>query len=120
VALGDTYIWCPPGTAINHLWIEISDASKHGGKCVVINLTESSHGTHSYTLTKGQHRYIYKDSDVNFGDAFQTTASLLAGEVASKSAVPHDKMNLTIVSNIIKLAKTHPAFPPSLRKLLPP
>jgi hypothetical protein len=71
VKLGDTFVWCPTGR-IDHLWILMSAPAANGGDCVVINLTESSHGAHSYTLKPGQHRYIYKDSDVNFGDAFKT------------------------------------------------
>jgi hypothetical protein len=83
----------------------------------VINLTESSHGKFSYTLKPGQHRYIYKDSDVNFGDALKTNVGELKRQV---QAMAHDPMDARIVREIIKRAKTHPAFPPILRKLLPP
>lgn len=119
MVVGDTFVWCPPGTVKDHLWIVISDHTKHGRKCVVINLTDSSHGKHSFTLIPGQHRYIYKDSDVNFGDAFLTTVSQLQSEIAINSAVPHDSMDAAIVKQIIARAKTHPAFPPMLRKFLP-
>lgn len=121
VAIGDTYVWCPPGTVVDHLWIVISDAAKHDGKCVVINLTESSHGQHSFTLTPGQHRYIYKDSDVNFGDAFLSSEAELQSEVACRSAIPHDPMDQKIVREIIRRARIpHPAFHPNLIKFLPP
>ncbi len=50
----------------------MSEPAQHDGVCVLLNLTESVHGVHSYTLHPGQHRYIYKDSDVNFGDAFRS------------------------------------------------
>jgi len=86
---------------------------------VVINLTESSHGLHSFTLRPGQHRYLYKDSDVNFGDAFRTDVDYLSARMADRSARPHDPMDRSIVAEIIKRAKTHPAFQPILRKLLP-
>ena len=119
--IGNTYVWCPPGTVIEHLWIVISDAAAHNDKCVVVNLTESSHGEHSFTLAPGQHRYIYKDSDVNFGDAFLTSEAHLTAEVASGSAIPHDPMDPAIVSEIVKRARVpHPAFPPYLVKCLPP
>lgn len=104
---------------MQHLWIVISDPAQHDGKCVVINLTESSHGAHSFTLRPGQHRYIYKDSDVNFGDAFPTTEALLNAEAAIGSAVPHDPMDAEIVSEIIARAHKHSAFPPYLRQYLP-
>ena len=117
--LGDTFVWCPTG-GIDHLWIVISDPAAHGGDCVVINLTESSHGKFSYTLKPGQHRYIYKDSDVNFGDAFKTGVAELNRQVGAGLAKPHDPLDLKIVKEIIERAKTHVAFQPILRKLLPP
>jgi len=120
VAIGDTYVWCPPGTVIRHLWIVISDASLHGGNCVVVNLTESVHGEQSFILKPGQHPYIYKDSDVNFGDAFPTSEAQLAAEVKCQSAKPNAPMDLKIVSEIVKRAHTHPGFMPKLRRLLPP
>lgn len=86
----------------------------------MINLTESSHGAHSFTLLPGQHRYIYKDSDVNFGDAFLTSDVEVQNYVTSGAAKPHDPMDLAIVSEIIKRAKEpHPAFAPYLIKYLP-
>ena len=86
---------------------------------MLVNLTSSSHGVHSHTLKVGQHRWIYKDSDVNFGDAFQTTDTALENEVSCGNAVPHDDMDRHLVSGIIERAKTHPAFPRILRRLLP-
>src|SRR5215510_8486724 len=85
---GDTYVWCPEGTVVDHLWIVISDATQHDGKCVVVNLTDSLHAKHSYTLVPGQHRYIYKDSDVNFGDAFLTSEDRLQHQVDFGFAKP--------------------------------
>ena len=93
-------------------------ASKDNG-VVVINLTDSSHGPFSFTLKPGQHPYLYKDSDVNFGDAFFTSLSEITLAVTCGSAKPHQPMGMTIVLEIIKKAKTHPAFTPSLRKYLP-
>jgi len=71
-------------------------------------------------LRPGQHRYIYKDSDVNFGDAFRSHVNELQKHVALGNARPHDPMDMTIVTEIIKRARTHPAFQPILRRLLPP
>jgi hypothetical protein len=120
VTIGDTYVWCPPGTPKDHLWIIISDPAKNNGKCVLINLTDSSHGEHSFTLVPGQHRYIYKDSDVNFGDAFLTSEKELKLYAHYGAAKPHDPMDMAIVQEILKRAqKPHPAFPPHLLKFLP-
>jgi hypothetical protein len=119
VNLGDTFVWCPTG-GIDHLWIVISDPAQTGGDCVLVNLTESAHGAHSFTLRPGQHRYIYKDSDVNFGDAFRSHVDEVTRHVGAGNARPHDPMDMAIVKEIIKRAKTHPAFQPILRRLLPP
>jgi hypothetical protein len=119
VKRGDTFVWCPAGTVKDHLWIIISDPATHEGKLVVINLTESLGGKFSFVLKVGQHRWIYKDSDVNFGDAFATNEAFLQSEVKCGSARPHDPMDPSIVKAIIEAAHTHPAFQPILRKLLP-
>ena len=119
MAVGDTYVWCPTGTVKDHLWIVISDPIGPDALCVVINLTESFHGENAFTLKPGQHPYIYKDSDVNFGDAFLTSQNDLIQQVKYGSAKPHAQMDGNIVSEIILRAKTHPAFMPKLRKYLP-
>ena len=116
--LGSTIVWCPPGTVKDHLWIVISDPSKHGGVCVVVNLTESLHGKFSHTLRVGQHRWIYKDSDVNYGDAFATTESHLEAQIKIGAAIPHDDMNPAVVADIVQRAKTHPAIARILRRYL--
>ena len=100
--------------------IIISEPSQHNGACVLVNLTESLHGQHSFVLRAGQHRYIYKDSDVNFGDAFRSHVDEIARHVSLGTARPHDPMDMAIVKEIIKRARTHPAFQPVLRRLLPP
>jgi hypothetical protein len=118
VTIGNTFVWCPRGTVKDHLWILISDPAKHGGVCVVINLTESTHGKFSHTLTVGQHRWIYKDSDVNYGDAFATSDSHLQAQVKLGFAKPHDDMAAAIIAEIVKRTKTHPAFQRILRRYL--
>jgi hypothetical protein len=57
---------------------------------------------------------------VNFGDAFKTHVDEINAHLASRSAKPHDPMDMKIVKEVIKRAKTHPAFQPILRRLLPP
>lgn len=86
---------------------------------MVINLTESLHGQHALTLKPGDHRYLYKDSDVNFGDAFLTSEAELQSYIAIGSAKPHDPMDPKIVTEIINRAKEpHPAFTRYLIKFL--
>jgi hypothetical protein len=86
---------------------------------VVVNLTESTHGERSFTLHPGEHPFIYKDSDVNFGDALATDLSRLRYAIEEGAATPQAPMSLEIVAAIIAEAKTHPAFPPILRRFLP-
>lgn len=117
--IGDTFVWCPSRVGVEHLWILISDPAQHGGKCVLINLTESLHAPHSFIIRPGQHRYVYKDSDVNFGDAMPTTEAELERKINIGDAKPHDAMDGAILKEIIKAAYTHCAFPPHLRKYLP-
>lgn len=118
VKIGDTFVWCPT-TGPDHLQILISDPTQNGGKCILVNLTESVHGKYSFVLKPGQHRYIYKDSDVNFGDAFPTSEEFIQKNVRLGLARPHDAMNSKILYEIIKAAQIHCAFPPHLRKYLP-
>jgi hypothetical protein len=117
--VGNTFVWCPPGTVKDHLWIVLTDPASNDGKCVVINLTDSRGGQFSHVLMPGQHRWIYKNSDVNYGDAFLSSESEINAAVASDQARPHDDMDARIVAEIVQRAKTHPAFNPRLRRFLP-
>jgi hypothetical protein len=119
VKLGDTIVWCPD-KGIDHLYILISDPANNGGKCVPVNLTESLHCKYSFILKKGDHEFIYKDSDVNFGDAIETTIAKLEENIALGQATPHKPMKLDVLKRIVNEAHTHAAFPIFLRKLIPP
>jgi hypothetical protein len=125
VNLGDTFSWCPTGIGIEHLWIIISDPAAHGGKCVIINITEAQGGQCAYALVPGQHSYIYKKSEVNFGDAMLTSVAVIQVHLTSGSAIAHDPMDKEIVAEIIRQARAtqpktlQPGFPPFLRKYLP-
>ena len=112
-------MWCPD-RGIDHLWILISEPANKDGKCVLVNLTESTHGKYSFILKPGDHEFIYKESDVNFGDAFQTTEAQLQAQVALGQAKPHKAMQPPILKRIVEEAHTHVAFPPILRRFIPP
>lgn len=107
-ALGDTFEWRGNGFK-EHLYIVLNRPEKCGGKTVVINITESVGGKASMVLVKGQHSYIYKPSDVNFGDAFVADASYIEGEIKSFSAFSKEKMDLALVEKIARVAIVHPA-----------
>ncbi len=69
-------------------------------------------------LVKGQHSYIYKPSDVNFGDAFVADAPHIEGEIKSFSAFPKEKMDLALVEKIARAAIIPPAVSREVQKLL--
>ena len=114
--LGDTFVWSPEGRT-PHLYIVISDPSKNG-KFVVVNLTNSNHGAMSFTLQKGDHPFIYKDSDVNFGDAMVVDMARMQTEINLKNAIPNFTMALTIVQRIAIKAMDHPAVSGEIQDVL--
>jgi len=117
--LGDTFVWCPD-RGKDHLWILISDPSKNDGTCVLVNLTESRHGKYSFILKPGDHEFIYKDSDVAFGDAIKTTEARLQIQVDLEQAKPNRPMKRELIKKIVDEAHRHGAFQPILRKIIPP
>jgi len=98
---GDTFVWAARNT-IDHLYIIVSDPAKDGGRFVAFNLTSSSGGRQWLTLKKGDHPYIRKDSDVNFGDAFRSNVAEIQKHVASGDAKPHDPMDMAIVKAMLE------------------
>jgi hypothetical protein len=119
VKVGNTLVWFPPGTVKEHLWIVMTDQSKHDGYCVVVNLTHSLKGKYSHIIHVGQHSYVsYKDCDVNYGDAFLTTHSHLQAEIDCGHARQLEDITHAILLEILNRAQSHPAFPPHLRKYL--
>jgi hypothetical protein len=115
-SVGDTFLWDPDGGNNPHLWIVLTTPEKGTGRCVIINLTTSSHGTHSVTLRVGDHPFIRHDSDVNFGDSMFTTEQMIQGAVASGNAVPKDPMSPNILKTIAEATKTHCAAAREIRK----
>jgi hypothetical protein len=116
--LGDTFIWRPPRVGREHLYIVISDPAKNLGKFVIVNITESLHGQKSMVLARGDHPYISKDSDVNFGDAIITDEQTIQHEIKHERARPHAPMKLEIVERIALTALDHPAVEFGIQKFL--
>jgi hypothetical protein len=120
VDIGDTFLWQPPRSTKPHLFIVISHPSENAGRFVIINLTESRHGNWSAVLHRGQHGYIYKDSDVNFIDAEATTEAKIEEQRQKNCLWHHDEpMDLRIVQQIMDISRRHPAFNGVLRRYLP-
>ena len=117
MSLGDTFIWSPDGR-VRHLYVAVTKPTSDAGKFVVFNLTESSHGAHSFTLRPGDHPFIRKASAVNFGDGLIVTVSTYLAAVKAGTATPHQPMAMKIVEKIAVTAKTHPAVPGGVQKLV--
>lgn len=117
ISAGETFVW--RGNARReHLYIAMNDSDQTGGKIAVLNLTESVGGAASFVLKAKCHSYIYKDSDVNFGDAFIADESLLREEIKRRSAIPHDPMDLKILREIAERAVKHPAVAGEVKNMI--
>ena len=117
VSVGDTFIW--RGNARKeHLYIALNSAKTCGGKVVVVNLTEARGGPVAMVLKVDQHPFIYKDSDVNFGDSFIADETLIESEITLRSAVPNATMDLRLVEQIARAALKHPAVERDIKSLL--
>lgn len=114
--LGATYVWRPADTPKEHLYVVITDPKKAGDWFLMVNLTESVHGPASFIMRIGDHPYITKDSDVNFGDHIETDSPTLDREIQCYSAIQHVDMDLTWVEKIARRAMTHSAISPNVRK----
>ena len=117
--LGDTFVWTPPDTRREHLYIAVTDPGKNGGDFVMFNLTKSRGGTKCLTFRIGDHPFITKyDSDVNFGDGLIVNASNLKTQILYRRAVPHTPMSRRQVESIARFAKDHPAVSRDIQRLI--
>lgn len=115
--LGDTILWCPRGR-IPHLYIALNDPEKAAGKIVLVNITGSNGGEMAMILKPSDHPFIYKNSDVNFGDAICGLVSAVDNEIRAGNAIANEPMNMEIVERIAKAAITHPACTREVQKVL--
>jgi hypothetical protein len=109
VKLGDTFVWSPISGRRRHLYVVVTDPDKNAGRFVVFNLTGSKSGPEALTLKKGEHPFIDKDSDVNFGDGLIVTTEKIQRAIASGQAFPNEPMQMQLVQRIARFAKGHPA-----------
>lgn len=115
---GDTFLWAPQGDQNRHLYIAVTRPTPEHGKFVVFNLTESNGGPHALTLKMGEHPFIRKDSDVNFGDGLVTSISQLQGELKRGRASPRQPMDSPLVEGIARFALAHPAVTLEMKRLI--
>lgn len=122
--LGDTFLMpCPwSGPKIPHLWIVISDPTKHNGAFVIVNLTTDLDRSGSdCTLNRGDHRWITQECFISFGDALEITPEkerMISQLVASKMVTLHESMADEVLARIIAAAKQSKALAPKYKKYL--
>jgi hypothetical protein len=114
---GDTFIWSPDAGRQRHLWIVLSDPND-AGRFVAVNLTTSRHAPKALTLRPGQHPFIDRDSDVNFGDAEVLDLKRVEFELQYRRAIPQEPMESTLVRQIAIAAQIHPAVSGEIQKML--
>jgi len=70
------------------------------------------------TLKIGDHPYIRRNSDVNFGDAVIASAAKIEKALKYKFAIAREPMILTILRRIAEVAKTHSAPSRGVKKII--
>ncbi len=113
--LGDTFILVQGG----HLWIVISDPSKHSSKFVIANLTTDANraGT-DCQLNRGDHEWIREKCYLNFGDAREVglkEAAKMMELINDGTISKHYPMKDAVLQKIIAAAKQSKALPTGLR-----
>src|SRR5258708_38698762 len=116
IQFGDTFVMGQGG----HLWIVISDPTRHSGNFIIANLTTDKRraGT-DCELNKGDHPWITQKCFVNFGDAREVTPEQEAQLILFMNGGYIQKnfpMDLAILEKITIAAKTSRAIAIGLRK----
>lgn len=108
--LGDTLVFAPGG----HLWVVISESSKHGGQYVIVNLTtDLFRAGKECELFPSDHPWITQKSYVTFGDArlvSPTEDSKIATHISSGTIKNNQPMSTASLGKIIAAAKTSKAL----------
>lgn len=109
--IGDTFIFAPGG----HLWVVISDPSRHEGNCIIVNLTSNAfRAGNDCQLKQGDHPWIAAASYVTFGDARKVTPkeeTIIVSLMTAGTIKKHHPMPLPILKKIIDSAKASKALP---------
>jgi hypothetical protein len=113
---GDTFIMGPNG----HLWVVISDRTKHSDKFVIANLTTNARRAgNECELNKGDHPWITQKSYVSFADAREVSCeqeATMLGYISTGVITKHYPMDQKVLEMIIASAARSKALPTGLRK----
>jgi hypothetical protein len=114
IKIGDTFFWKDGG----HLWVVISDPTIHAGEFVIVNLTgNQSRAGKECILVVGDHKWITKETYVNFGDAKKmgpTEEANLSQQISAGTMKMHVPMSATTLVKIIAAGKVSKAIPTGL------
>jgi hypothetical protein len=109
--LGDTFLFNVPKA---HLWIIISDPTKHCGTYIMANLTtDSKRAGMDCELNVGDHPWIREKCWVNFADAEEVSPiedAKLEAFVTSGTINRNHPMSTPILQKIATIAKTTKAL----------
>jgi hypothetical protein len=116
--LGDTFVLGAGG----HLWIVISDSTKHGGHFIIVNLTTDVFraGTEC-VLNPGDHPWITQTCYVSFGDARSVNPqeeAKIVGYMATRVITQHHPMKASVLQKIIAAGKLTKAMSNADKALL--
>lgn len=114
IQLGDTFILGERG----HLWIVISEPTKHAGHFVIVNLTtDVFRAGCDCELNPGDHQWITEKCYVTFGDARKVgpkEAAQILAYMAAGTITKHFPMNASVLQKIIAAGKQSKALPTGL------
>lgn len=119
---GDTFLMGNVGGNKKHLWIVLSDLSKHHGTGIIVNLTtdkERSGGDCS--LCAGDHQWLTEECWVSYGDAMCLSPDKwlkIQHGVTQRLIIPHDPLAKAHLEKIISAAKVSKAFSSVYMKFL--
>jgi len=110
IQISDTLIFGDSG----HLWVVISDPTKHAGCSLIVNITSDVfRAGKDCELNVGDHQWIKKKCYVSFGDARMITPkeeAMIVKHIATGVIKTHFPMKSSVLQRIITAAKVSKAL----------
>ncbi len=120
--LGDSFLMRSPGQSFDHLWIVISDPTRHAGTFIIVNLTTNvARAGAECELNKGDHRWVVEKCFVSFADAIEITPDgekRIKEQIADKTIATHFPLEESVLQRILTAAKTSKTLPVRFKKYL--